>query len=84
MYPIPHLNQVRKVTDYPYFIHNLELISFIFHSQKSIFTNQKSIIPLFSRVNGCYNAITLRSAKRCFCKLIQEIFHPFRRNDIYL
>ena len=67
---------LRNVTKYSYFVYNLEHIWFIFHSQKSIFTHQKSIIPLSSWKNGCYNTHTSNAAgKRIRCKIEVKNFH---------
>ena len=64
-----------NVTFYPHFVNILEHIWFTFHSQKSIFTQQKSIIPLFSCPSGRYNTFTLQAAQRCFCNLLLQNFH---------
>jgi hypothetical protein len=75
--PIEELdNEMRErenILDY-----NLEHISFISHSQKSIFTHQKSIIPLSSWISRCYNTPMLRAARCRFRKFQFYKFHLFR------
>ena len=69
---------------YSYFIYNLEHIWFIFHSQKSIFTHQKSIIPLSSSKMGCYNTHTSSAAgKRIRCKIEDDNFHLRRSRQLF-
>ena len=66
-YNFAHSYFLHIVTVYPYFVNNSEHISLTHHSQKSIFTHQKSIIPLSSSVSRCYNTHTLR-AVRCLSR----------------
>ena len=63
-----HSHFVHFTVCYPHFIHIFKHFPFTHHSQKSIFTHQKSIYPLFSFPIGCYNTLTLRAAASGSCK----------------
>ena len=63
----------------------MEYKIFIFHSQKSISSYQKSIIPLFSLGIGCYNTHTSSAADKCFCCKIEDTnFHLRRSRPLFL
>lgn len=62
--PTPsHSYSLHKVVNTPVFVNISEHISFIFHSQKSISTQYKSIFPLTSGKMQCYNTPTLQGTQ---------------------